>query len=92
MRVACSLLRADQKGKVRGPRNQSGAEASAASTTEDRTVSVLDEEMVFFWMCDGSAVTGALSGCGYFKLLDMRAEGRGPCIGWRAKDNQVVAS
>ena len=38
------------------------------------------DDMSFFWQCQSPGQTGDLKGCGFFKILDMRAEGRGPCV------------
>ena len=36
--------------------------------------------MAFFWQCQSPGATGTLKGCGFFRMLDMVTEGRGPCI------------
>lgn len=41
---------------------------------------VVDDDMVFFWQCQSPGQTGDMKGCGFFRILDMKAEGRGPCI------------
>jgi len=56
-----------------------------ASAKDEETISwadseVVDDDMVFFWQCQSPGQTGDLKGCGFFRLLDMEAEGRGPCI------------
>lgn len=38
--------------------------------------------MLFFWQCQSPGATGDMKGCGFFKILDMKGEGRGPCIGY----------
>lgn len=47
------------------------------------TPGIVDDDMVFFWQCQSPGQTGDLKGCGFFRILDMGAEGRGPCIGDR---------
>lgn len=42
---------------------------------------VVDDDMVFFWQCQSPGTTGDMKGCGFFKILDMKGEGRGPCWG-----------
>jgi hypothetical protein len=42
---------------------------------------VLEDDMVWFWQCQSPGQTGEMKGCGFFKVLDMKGEGRGPCIG-----------
>jgi hypothetical protein len=42
---------------------------------------VIDDDMAFFWQCQSPGQTGDMKGCGFFKVLDMVAEGRGPCVG-----------
>jgi hypothetical protein len=42
---------------------------------------VVDDDMVYFWQCQAPSRTGDMKGCGFFKILDMRGEGRGPCWG-----------
>jgi hypothetical protein len=41
---------------------------------------VVDDDMVFFWQCQSPGQTGDMKGCGFFRILDMKAEGRGPCV------------
>ncbi len=33
--------------------------------------------MIFFWQCQSPGQTGDLKGCGFFRILDMKAEGAG---------------
>jgi hypothetical protein len=42
--------------------------------------------MKFFYQCQSQTQTGDLKGCGFFRVLDMEAEGRGPCLGWSEPD------
>jgi hypothetical protein len=42
---------------------------------------VKPDDMVYFWQCQSPGNTGELKGCGFFKILDMGGEGRGPCWG-----------
>jgi hypothetical protein len=55
--------------------------SSAGKRTRDG-VEVVKDDMAFFWQCQSPGTTGQLKGCGFFKILDMRGEGRGPCIGY----------
>jgi len=41
---------------------------------------LVDDDMVFFWQCQSPGQTGDMKGCGFFRILDMKAEGRGPCV------------
>jgi hypothetical protein len=41
---------------------------------------IVDDDMVFFWQCQAPGQTGDMKGCGFFRILDMKAEGRGPCV------------
>jgi len=90
------LLRADQKAKARSrlPISPSKARASAnhpkteevgddvsgSPKTKDGP-GLIDDDMVFFWQCQSPGRTGDLKGCGFFRILDMKAEGRGSCVG-----------
>lgn len=51
---------------------------------DDDDLSPLASDMAFFYQCQSSAVTGELKGCGFFRLLDIVREGRGPCLGLKA--------
>ncbi|BEJ13347.1 hypothetical protein CspHIS471_0305210 [Cutaneotrichosporon sp. HIS471] len=69
-----TLLRADQRGKARsalGVIRGSGYVSNG----------VVDDDMVYFWQCQTPMRTSDMKGCGFFKILDMRGEGRGPCCG-----------
>ena len=70
-----SVLRADQKGKTRARLPPSPAKKAASR------LDLTDDDMLYFWQCQSPSQSGELKGCGFFRLLDMRAEGRGPCIG-----------
>lgn len=71
-----SLLRADQKAKVRARLPPSPVKVQKAERSD-----VVDDDMVFFWQCQSPGQTGDMKGCGFFRILDIRAEGRGPCLG-----------
>jgi len=71
-----SLLRADQKAKVRARLSPSPVKVQKTERSN-----VVDDDMVFFWQCQSPGQTGDMKGCGFFRILDMRAEGRGPCLG-----------
>lgn len=66
-------LRADQKGKVRAAH---GIRPTGISTVNGREI--VDDGMVFFWQCQ-AAKAGKVE-CNAFKILDVRGEGRGPCM------------
>lgn len=70
----CRVLRADQRAKAR---------SALGVTRKSGTVSngVVDDDMVYFWQCQSPSRTGEMKGCSFFKILDMRGEGRGPCWG-----------
>ncbi|WRT65558.1 uncharacterized protein IL334_002503 [Kwoniella shivajii] len=75
-----TLLRADQKAKARSklfPTSPSGLSQNKLRDPGD----FVEDDMVFFWQCQSPAQTGDMKGCGYFKILDMEKEGRGPCVG-----------
>lgn len=67
------LLRADQKAKARSK--------LPPSPSKRPKEGVVDDDMIFFWQCQSPGQTGDLKGCGFFRVLDMVKEGRGPCIG-----------
>ncbi|EJT47115.1 hypothetical protein A1Q1_04108 [Trichosporon asahii var. asahii CBS 2479] len=69
----CASLRADQKGKVRAAH---GIRPTSVSTVNGRQI--VDDGMVFFWQCQGSRA--GKTECNTFKILDINAEGRGPCM------------
>jgi len=52
-------------------------------------IAVVEDDMAFFWQCQSPGTTGSMKGCGFFKILDMRGEGRGPCIGYDEEEDQV---
>jgi hypothetical protein len=89
--VQC-ILRADQKGKVRAANAAAGSSSAdksistsskpaAAVSGNVKTVDSALSGMIYFWQCQSSSITGSEKGCGFFRVLDWRAEGRGPCIG-----------
>jgi len=41
---------------------------------------IVHDDMIYFWQCQAPGQTGDMKGCGFFRILDMKAEGRGPCI------------
>ncbi len=55
-------------------------EASAASAAPHPAESqrIARASINYFYQCQASAL--GTMGCSYFKLLDMEAEGRGPCL------------
>jgi hypothetical protein len=73
-----SLLRADQKAKARTRLNPSPKKRGASDKGTES--SMVDDDMAYFWQCQSSGQTGDMKGCGFFRLLDMKAEGRGPCL------------
>lgn len=87
-----ALLRADQKGKarlnmLRSPKkarpqqhSSAGPRALQDADGDEDQYQVLDDDMVFFWQCQSPGQTGDLKGCGFFKILDVKGEGRGPCM------------
>jgi hypothetical protein len=79
-----SLLRADQKAKARSNMNVSPRKNVPPERKEEKKVyegqEVVNDDMIFFWQCQAPGQTGDMKGCGFFRILDMRSEGRGPCI------------
>lgn len=73
--LTTSLLRADQKAKVRSKLPPSPSKGTVLKE------GVIEDDMVWFWQCQSPGQTGEMKGCGFFKILDMKGEGRGPCIG-----------
>ena len=74
------LLRADQKAKVRSRLPPSPAKKRKTEHDRDGR-DLLEDDMAFFWQCQSPGQTGDMKGCGFFTVLDMVAEGRGPCVG-----------
>jgi len=72
------LLRADQKSKARSRLPPSPSKARLTQEVRDDLV---EDDMIFFWQCQSPGQTGDIKGCGFFKILDMKAEGRGPYYG-----------
>ena len=79
-----SLLRADQKAKARSNMNISPRKNVQPERKEEGKTyqgqEIVDDDMIFFWQCQAPGQTGDMKGCGFFRILDMKAEGRGPCI------------
>ncbi|WVF67092.1 hypothetical protein IAT40_001837 [Kwoniella sp. CBS 6097] len=91
-----TLLRADQKAKARArllppspskPKPQGrlkptapAPNADAAGKADIESSLIIEDDMLFFWQCQSPGQTGDMKGCGFFKILDMKKEGRGPCI------------
>ncbi len=84
------LLRADQKAKARSRLAPSPTKAPPSSQSQPLKVEadsqkgglkVIDDDMVFFWQCQSPGQTGNMKGCGFFRILEMKGEGRGPCVG-----------
>ncbi|WWC60158.1 uncharacterized protein I303_102722 [Kwoniella dejecticola CBS 10117] len=80
-----TLLRADQKGKTRSkflppsPKKPSSKDENEIGDAVAGSAFV-DDDMMYFWQCQSPAKTGDMKGCGFFKILDMKKEGRGPCL------------
>ncbi|WVW79995.1 hypothetical protein I302_101968 [Kwoniella bestiolae CBS 10118] len=77
-----TLLRADQKAKAR---SRLAAPAPNSPTKPCKTPrserdDMIEDDMVYFWQCQSPSQTGDMKGCGFFKILDMAREGRGPCV------------
>ncbi|KAL7419602.1 hypothetical protein Q5752_005514 [Cryptotrichosporon argae] len=66
-----------------GPEPSDDALGATSGDAGPALLTVVDDDMMFFWQCQSPGFTGEMKGCGFFRLLDMRREGRGPCIGWR---------
>ncbi|WWC68770.1 uncharacterized protein I206_102705 [Kwoniella pini CBS 10737] len=87
-----TLLRADQKAKARtrllppSPQKSSStsADSAGAGLCKEKGDDFVIDDMLYFWQCQSPAKTGDMKGCGFFKILDMKKEGRGPCL----KDRQ----
>jgi hypothetical protein len=79
-----SLLRADQKAKARSNMDISPRKIGQPERQQERKLyegqEVVDDDMIFFWQCQAPGQTGDMKGCGFFRILDMKGEGRGPCI------------
>lgn len=63
------ILRPDGKGKIR---SSSAASTAALSGGNGNGL----DSMIFFWSCNAGAQNEG-KGCGFFKILDMKQEGRG---------------
>ncbi|GAA6014148.1 hypothetical protein JCM11491_004120 [Sporobolomyces phaffii] len=66
------ILRPDGKGKIRA----SSASHPVAVPASGSTNTTAATSMVFFWSCNAGAQNEG-KGCGFFRVLDMRREGRG---------------
>ncbi|GAA5927662.1 hypothetical protein JCM1841_006076 [Sporobolomyces salmonicolor] len=78
-RCACGIpciLRPDGKGRVRGNLGHSTPVAAGAKKDLEEGEQEEENEMVFFWSCNGGAQNEG-KGCRTFKVLDMEKEGRG---------------
>ena len=69
-----------QPQDVSEPKGSEG-ESQELRVATSLPVKLIKDDMVFFWQCQSPGQTGDLKGCGFFKILDLRAEGRGPCVG-----------
>ena len=63
------------------PDSPSPCSSSASFASTLAQTSVRADDMVYFWQCQSPGNTGELKGCGFFRVLDMGKEGRGPCWG-----------
>ncbi|GAA5953275.1 hypothetical protein JCM3765_007460 [Sporobolomyces pararoseus] len=72
------ILRPDGKGKIRSSSSSSSSSStlnsSSASTSTNKRNGL--DSMVFFWSCNAGAQNEG-KGCGFFRVLDMKKEGRG---------------
>ncbi|KGB78423.3 hypothetical protein CNBG_4261 [Cryptococcus deuterogattii R265] len=75
-----TVLRADQKAKAR---SRLSSTSSRPRLRASSIMNIIEDDMVFFWQCQSASQTGVGRGCGFFRILDMKKEGRGPCIGDR---------
>lgn len=75
-----TILRADQKGKasINSLKTKSFTAPSQGKSTDQQTQP--DCKLLFFWHCQGSLQNQGKN-CGFFRLLDMERERRGPCLG-----------
>ncbi|OXH20995.1 hypothetical protein J008_07035 [Cryptococcus neoformans] len=73
-----TVLRADQKAKAR---SRLSSASSKPRPRVSSSMNIIEDDMIFFWQCQSATQTGVGKGCGFFKILDMKKEGRGPCIG-----------
>lgn len=86
----CRLLRADQKAKARSRFGAAPGAGGVSRAGVKNGVTVLDDDMAFFWQCQSPGTTGEIKGCSFFKILDMRGEGRGPCVADEEEDEGAV--
>lgn len=79
--VPC-ILRPDMKGRIDRredeSRNDSGSARNANNTGQDKNKS--DYDIKYWWTCYGG-VQNEGKGCGMWKVMDIKAEGRGPFVG-----------
>lgn len=75
-----TVLRADQKAKARSRLSSTSFKSRPRASSN---TNIIEDDMVFFWQCQSATQTGVGKGCGFFRILDMKKEGRGPCIGDR---------
>ncbi|KAH9811302.1 hypothetical protein DFH28DRAFT_982860 [Melampsora americana] len=75
-----TILRADQKGKasINSLKTKSFTGPSQGQSTDQQAQS--DYKLLFFWQCQGNLQNQGKN-CGFFRLLDMNREHRGPCLG-----------
>ncbi|OCF39596.1 hypothetical protein I317_06611 [Kwoniella heveanensis CBS 569] len=62
------------------PAAASGFDIDTAAPKSHASKGLIEDDMLFFWQCQSPGQTGDLKGCGFFRILDMKKEGRGPCI------------
>lgn len=75
-----------RKGKAAAAASAREATFGIASSSKETA-----ETLRFFWHCQAGAQNEG-QGCKFFRFLDIRAEGRGPCLGDRANAKAEVAS
>jgi len=77
-----ALLRADQKAKARSKMASPAKKRADVNLNDgEGKGKVVEDDMAFFWQCQSPGQTGDMKGCGFFRILDMGAEGRGRCVG-----------
>ncbi|KAK6907200.1 hypothetical protein I203_101190 [Kwoniella mangroviensis CBS 8507] len=79
-----TLLRADQKAKARSRLFPitSPTKPSPKQQRQDKNtnMNMIEDDMEYFWQCQSPSQTGDMKGCGFFRILNMDKEGRGPCV------------
>ena len=80
-RLAPSPIKPRRRGSSSGAADDVGGDEGGEQFVEPahRRPKLVEDDMAFFWQCQSPGATGDLKGCGYFRILDMKAEGRGPC-------------